>query len=80
MLRHAWNFREPRIPSQAELEQLRGLIGWPLVERERQRLRLPLAGMDCVEVSPPYDHAELSSYAAACFVWTYLCGRIARGA
>jgi agmatinase len=36
-------------------------------------------GMDCVEVSPPYDHAELTSYAAANFVWTYLCGRIAAG-
>ena len=34
-------------------------------------------GMDCVEVAPPYDHAELSSQAAAHFVWTYLCGRIA---
>ena len=34
-------------------------------------------GMDCVEVAPPYDHAGLSSYAAANFVWTYLCGRIA---
>ena len=32
-------------------------------------------GMDCVEVAPPYDHAELTSYAAACLVWTYLCGR-----
>jgi agmatinase len=39
---------------------------------------LDFVGMDCVEVSPPYDHAELSSYAAASFVWTYLCGRIAR--
>ncbi|CAN5221841.1 agmatinase [soil metagenome] len=37
---------------------------------------LNFVGMDCVEVSPPYDHAELSSYAAAQFVWTYLCGRI----
>ena len=35
-------------------------------------------GMDCVEVAPPYDHAELTSYAAAHFVWTYLCGRIAQ--
>jgi agmatinase len=35
--------------------------------------------MDCVEVAPPYDHAELTSQAAAAFVWTYLCGRIARG-
>jgi agmatinase len=33
-------------------------------------------GMDCVEVAPPYDHAELTSNAAATFVWTYLCGRI----
>lgn len=41
---------------------------------------LPFVGMDCVEVAPPYDHAELSSQAAATFVWTYLCGRIAHGA
>lgn len=39
---------------------------------------LPFVGMDCVEVSPPYDHAELTSYAAASFVWTYLCGRLSR--
>lgn len=39
---------------------------------------LPFVGMDCVEVAPPYDHAELSSQAAAAFVWTYLCGRIAQ--
>ena len=38
---------------------------------------LPFVGMDCVEVSPPYDHAELTSQAAAAFVWTYLCGRVA---
>jgi len=37
---------------------------------------LPFVGMDCVEVAPAYDHAELSSQAAAHFVWTYLCGRI----
>lgn len=35
-------------------------------------------GMDCVEVSPPYDHAQLTSQAAAHFVWTYLCGRLAQ--
>ena len=38
---------------------------------------LPFVGMDCVEVAPPYDHAELTSNAAANFVWSYLCGRIA---
>jgi agmatinase len=41
---------------------------------------LPFVGMDCVEVAPAYDHAELTSLAAAHCVWTYLCGRIATGA
>jgi agmatinase len=41
---------------------------------------LNFVGMDCNEVSPPYDHAELTSQAAASFVWTYLCGRVAQGA
>jgi agmatinase len=41
---------------------------------------LPWVGMDCVEVSPPYDHADLTSQAAAHFVWTYLCGRMAQAA
>ncbi len=35
-------------------------------------------GMDCVEVAPAYDHAELTSNAAATFVWTYLCGQVAK--
>jgi agmatinase len=34
-------------------------------------------GMDLCEVSPPYDHAELTSNAAATLIWTYLCGRMA---
>jgi len=38
---------------------------------------LAWAGMDCVEVAPAYDHAEITSLAAATFVWTYLCGRVA---
>jgi agmatinase len=33
-------------------------------------------GMDCCEVSPPYDHAEITSLAAATSVWTYLCGQL----
>jgi agmatinase len=41
---------------------------------------LPWCGMDVVEVSPPYDHAELTSNAAAAFAWTYLAGRVARAA
>jgi agmatinase len=39
---------------------------------------LSFVGMDCVEVAPPYDHAELTSYAAAQCVWTYLCGQVAK--
>ncbi|MCY1537053.1 Guanidinobutyrase [compost metagenome] len=35
-------------------------------------------GMDCVEVAPAYDHAELTTNAAATFVWAYLCGQIAK--
>ena len=35
-------------------------------------------GMDCVEVAPPYDHAELTANAASTLVWTYLCGQIKR--
>jgi agmatinase len=41
---------------------------------------LHFVGMDCVEVSPPYDHAELTSQAAAHFVWTFLCGQLAHHA
>ena len=36
---------------------------------------LDFVGMDCVEVAPPYDHAEITASAAAGFVWTYLAGR-----
>jgi len=35
-------------------------------------------GMDCVEVAPAYDHAELTAQAAATLVWTYLSGRVAQ--
>ena len=34
-------------------------------------------GMDLCEVAPAYDHAEITSNAAATLVWTYLCGRMA---
>jgi agmatinase len=41
---------------------------------------LNMIGMDCVEVAPAYDHAELTSHAAATLVWTYLCGQVAKKA
>ncbi len=40
-----------------------------------QTADLPWIGMDCVEVAPAYDHAELTSNAAAQIVWTYLAGQ-----
>lgn len=43
-------------------------------------MQLPFVGMDCVEVAPPYDHAELTSNIAAHAVWTYLCARLAADA
>lgn len=39
---------------------------------------LNFVGMDCVEVAPAYDHAELTTNAAASFVWTYLSGQAAK--
>jgi agmatinase len=41
---------------------------------------LQCVGMDCVEVAPAYDHAELTSQVAAHLVWTYLCGQRRHGA
>ncbi len=35
-----------------------------------------VVGMDLVEVAPAYDHAELTSNAAATLAWTYLCGAV----
>ena len=39
---------------------------------------LGFVGMDLCEVAPPYDHAELTSNAAATLVWTYLSGQCRR--
>ena len=33
---------------------------------------LSFRGMDVVEVSPPYDVAEITALAAATFAWEYL--------
>lgn len=37
-----------------------------------------IIGMDCVEVVPAYDHAELTANAAATLVWTYLFAQVAK--
>ncbi len=50
ILRRAWDFRQPRLPSEAELAPLLALIGWQRVERGQNAdgaawVRLPQAGM-----------------------------------
>ena len=39
---------------------------------------LNFIGMDLCEVSPPFDHSELTSNAASTLVWTYLSGQVAK--
>jgi agmatinase len=41
----------------------------------RKLMAVNFVGMDMVEVSPPYDHAELTSIAAAALVMEYICLR-----
>jgi thiamine biosynthesis lipoprotein len=45
VLRRAWNFKEPRVPSQSELDALLPLVGWDAVEISNAHVRLPRAGM-----------------------------------
>lgn len=54
-----------------------GLTSAQVATLLEELVELPFAAMDCVEVAPPYDHADLTSHAAAYFVWTYLCARVA---
>jgi thiamine biosynthesis lipoprotein len=46
VLRRVWNFQTPRVPSDEELADVRSLIGWQRVERDKHRVRLPDAGME----------------------------------
>lgn len=46
VLRRAWNFKVPRLPSERQLSQLLPLIGWHQVERARGQLYLPKKGME----------------------------------
>jgi thiamine biosynthesis lipoprotein len=46
VLRRAWKFDTPRVPSDAELAPLLALIGWNQVERTDSTVRLPRAGME----------------------------------
>mmetsp|Transcript_62366 Transcript_62366/g.72544 ORF Transcript_62366/g.72544 Transcript_62366/m.72544 type:complete len:335 (+) Transcript_62366:46-1050(+) len=46
-----------------------------LVEGFCAELGPQLIGFDVVEVSPPYDHAELTTSAASTLIWTYLSAK-----
>lgn len=45
-LRRAWNFKEPRVPSDGEIRPLLECIGWNKVEWHNPYICLPLPGME----------------------------------
>jgi agmatinase len=49
-----------------------GLASWQVRAIMRRLAGLSFAGMDVVEVSPPYDVAEITALAAATVAWDYL--------
>jgi agmatinase len=50
-----------------------GLATWQALELVRGMGGLDLVGMDLVEVSPPFDHAEITALAAAHVAHDWLC-------
>jgi agmatinase len=63
-------------PSQAPgtgTPEIGGLLSWQALAILRRLEGVRFAGMDLVEVSPPYDMAEITALAGATLVWQYLC-------
>ena len=50
-----------------------GLATWQALEILRGLEKINFIGMDLVEVSPPYDHAEITGMAAANIAHDWLC-------
>jgi agmatinase len=50
-----------------------GLASWQALEIIRGLSRLNIIGADVVEVSPPYDHAEITAMAGATVAHDILC-------
>ena len=46
VLRRAWDFNNPLLPTQEQLDQLLGLIGWSQVQRKDKKIKLPKVGME----------------------------------
>jgi agmatinase len=61
--------------------EIGGLASWQMQAIMRRLGGIDFVGMDIVEVSPPYDVAEITALAAATIVWEYLAlvgGRLPR--
>jgi len=59
--------------------EIGGLATWQAQSILRRLAGLDFRGMDVVEVSPPYDHAEITALAAATIAWEYLALLAPRG-
>lgn len=52
--------------------EMGGLHSWQVRAIMRRLMPVNFIGMDVVEVSPPFDHAEITALVAATVVWDYL--------
>jgi arginase family enzyme len=52
--------------------EMGGLHSWQVRAILQRLVSVHFIGMDVVEVSPPFDHAEITALAAATVVWDYL--------
>ncbi len=59
--------------------EIGGLATWQVRAILRRLSGLDFVGMDVVEVSPPYDTAEITALAAATIVWDYIALLAPRG-
>ncbi len=46
VLRRIWDFKAARVPGAEQIDSVLSVIGWPKVELQDHRVRLPLAGME----------------------------------
>ena len=57
------------------LEVVEKLVGWNMMLPPECSEKSNLIGMDVVEVSPPYDHSDITALAAATLMWTFASSR-----
>jgi len=63
-------------PSQAPgtgTPEVGGLFTWQALAILKRLGGINWIGMDMVEVAPAYDHAQITAFAAATLMWTYMC-------